>query len=45
VFLDEQRTELVAEHEKLRLLIRNLAEMAKHSAQVIESELLDAGSK
>lgn len=40
VFLDEQRAELVAEHEKLRLLIKDLAEMAKQSAQAIELELL-----
>jgi hypothetical protein len=44
-FLDDQRAELVAEHEKLRLLIKDLAEMAKHSARAIESELLDAESK
>jgi hypothetical protein len=45
VFLDEQRAELEAEHEKLRLLIKDLAEMAKHSAQVIESELLNVERK
>jgi hypothetical protein len=45
VFLDEQRAELVSEHEKLRLLIKNLAEMAKHSAKIVESELLDARNK
>lgn len=39
VYLDEQRGELVAEHEKLRLLIKDLAEMAKQSAQAIELEL------
>jgi hypothetical protein len=43
VFLDEQRTELVAEHEKLRLLIKDLGEMAQHAAQAIESELLNVG--
>lgn len=42
VFLDEQRAELVSEHEKLRLLINNLAKMAKQSVQAIEFELLTA---
>ena len=37
VFLDEQRAELVAEHENLRLLIIDLAEMAKRSAQAVQS--------
>lgn len=39
VFLDEQRAKLVAEHEKLRLLIQGLAETAKQSVQAIELEL------
>ena len=39
-FLDAQRAELVAEHEKLRLLIKGLAEMAKDAGEAIERELL-----
>lgn len=42
VFLDQQRAELDAEHEKLLLLINSLAEMANHAAQDIEFELLAA---
>lgn len=45
VFLDEQRAKLVAEHENLRLLIKDLAEMAQQSAQAIELELLGAAPK
>lgn len=39
VFLDEQRVELLAEHEGLRLLLKNLSEMAQRSVVEIESEL------
>ncbi len=40
MLLNEQRNELAAEHEKLRIMIVDLAEMAKQSAQVIQSKLL-----
>lgn len=45
VFLDVQRAELVAEHEKLRLVIKNFFELAHHSFQVLESQLPDAEIK
>lgn len=45
VYLDEQRAKLVAEHESLRLLVKDLAEMAKQSAQTIELELLGVQPK
>jgi hypothetical protein len=43
--LDAQRAELVAEHEKLRLLIKGLAEMAKEAGEAMERELLADESK